>query len=380
LSFFDEGDEPSTTIGPPPPRRPPSHPPGAGRARLDDRTLFARRAGAVGVVVVVVILAALGVKSYLSSQKEQALKNYNSKVTALVVEQQSQVAGPVFNTLKTSAATSSTSEITLQSELFSYYETARQEAQQAAAWSVPTEMAGAQRDLLLALNLRYEALDEIQGDLRSALGSANQIPALEKIAGAMGLIYSSDVIYKVRVVPLITEALSAANIPVANGAVGSEQVVSSQFLPDQSWLLTSFVAGEILGNTPSGLGGTPTTGTHGHELIGVLAGTTQLLPGGVLNHVAYTPGLVFTLQFKNTGENTEFDVRTEATINSAQVSPITTSGAVQETEPGDSYNSQLSFTKAPPRGLTLRLTATVEKVSGEVDISNNKMVFLIEFS
>jgi hypothetical protein len=367
LSFFDEGDEPSTTIGPPPPRRPPSHPPGAGRARLDDRTLFARRAGAVGVVVVVVILAALGVKSYLSSQKEQALKNYNSKVTALVVEQQSQVAGPVFNTLKTSAATSSTSEITLQSELFSYYETARQEAQQAAAWSVPTEMAGAQRDLLLALNLRYEALDEIQGDLRSALGSANQIPALEKIAGAMGLIYSSDVIYKVRVVPLITEALSAANIPVANGAVGSEQVVSSQFLPDQSWLLTSFVAGEILGNTPSGLGGTPTTGTHGHELIGVLAGTTQLLPGGVLNHVAYTPGLVFTLQFK-------------ATINSAQVSPITTSGAVQETEPGDSYNSQLSFTKAPPRGLTLRLTATVEKVSGEVDISNNKMVFLIEFS
>jgi hypothetical protein len=379
LSFFDEGDEPSTTIGPPPPRRPPSQPPGASRARLDDRTLFARRAGAVGIVVVVVILVALGVKSYLSSQKEQALKNYNAEVTALVAQQKSQVSIPVFNTLKTSPATSSTSEITLQSELFSDYQTARQEAQQAAGWSVPSQMAGAQRDLLLALNLRYEALDEIQGDLSSALGSSGQVTALEDIAGAMGLIYSSDVIYKVRVVPLITEALSAANIPVGTGAVGSEQVVSSQFLPDQSWLLTSYVAGEILGNTPSGLGGAPTTGTHGHELVGVLAGTTQLQVG-VLNRVAYTPGLVFTLQFKNTGENTEFGVRTSATIDSATVPAITTTGTVQETEPGDSYNSQVSFSKAPPLGLTLRLTATVEKVPGEVDVANNKMVFLIVFS
>lgn len=380
MSFFDEGDEPSTTIGPPPPRRPPSQPPGARRARLDDRTLLARRAGAIAILLVVIILVALGVKSYLASRQEQALKNYNAQVTSLVTQQAIQVAGPVFKTLNSSPATSGTSEITLQSEVFADAGLARQEARQAAGWSVPSQMAGAQRDLLLALDLRYEALNEIQNDLSTALGSTGQTTALEDIAGAMGLIYSSDVIYQVRVVPLITEALSAANIPVGAGAVGSEQVIDSKFLPDQSWLLTSYVAGKILGNTPSNLGGTPTTGTHGHELIGVLAGTTQLIPIGLgINDIAYTKGMVFTLQFKNTGENTEFDVRTEATIDSATVPAISTSGSVAETEPGLPYTSQLSFSKDPPRGVTLRLTATIEPVHGETDTANNQMQFLIDF-
>jgi hypothetical protein len=380
LSFFDEGDEPRTTIGPPPPRRPPSQSPGAHRARLDDRTLLARRAGAIAVVLVVIILVALGVKSYLASRQEQALKNYNAQVTSLMTQQATQVAGPVFKTLNSSPATSGTSEITLQSELFADAGLARQEARQAAGWSVPSQMAGAQRDLLLALDLRYEALNEIQGDLATALGSAGQVTALEDIAGAMGLLYSSDVIYKVRVVPLITEALSTANIPVDDGEVGSEQVISSQFLPDQSWLLTSFVAGKILGNTPSNLGGTPTTGTHGHELLGVLAGNTQLVPTiDGINNITYTKGMVFTLQFKNTGENTEFDVRTQATIDSATVPAITTSGSVSETEPGLPYTSQLSFNKTPPFGTTLRLTATIEPVHGETDKANNQLEFLIDF-
>jgi hypothetical protein len=349
---------------------------------LDDRTLFARRAGAVGIVVVVVFLVALGVKAYLASQEAQALKNYNSQVSALVQTQHSEVVTPFFNTLSSNADTSSSAQVTLESTLYSYYQAAQQEAAQAAAWSVPSQMAGAQQDLLLVLDLRAEALGQIQADIPAALGSNGQTAAFEDIAGAMGMLYSSDVIYKVRVVPLISEALTAANVSVSAAGLGGEQVVSSQFLQNQSWLVTSYVAGKILGNTPSNLGGTVASGTHGHELLGVTVGGTQLVPEGSGSNptIPYTHGMVFTLSFKNTGENPEFDVKTGAVLESASFSAITANGVVSSTEPGGTYESQLRFAKDPPKGEALELRATVDPVQGETSTTNNTETFLVVFS
>ncbi len=384
MSFFEEGDEPRTAIGPAPPRRPASRTGGGRRPPLDDRTLLARRAGAIGIAFVVVIIVVFAVRAYLSNQETQSLKNYNNEVTTLISEQQSEVADMAFRTLDSSAGASGTGVVELATSLYEDAVTARQEATQAAGWSVPAQMAGAQGDLLLVLDLRYEALNQIQGDISAALGSNGATSAFERIAGAMGMLYSSDVIYAVRVRPLIEQALTSAGIQVESTGAGGvpvsgEQVIGSQFLPNQSWLLTGYVAGKLLGNTPSTLGGAPTTGTVGHKLTGVSVGTTPLQPG-VVNDVPYVKGIVFTLDFANSGENPVYGVGTQITVNSAEVSAITATGTVRETLPGQTYMSSLSLPEAPPLHVTLKLVATVDAVPGEADKANNTLTYFVNFT
>jgi hypothetical protein len=388
LSFFDEGDEPRTAIGVPPPRRPSSRPSQARHAPLDDRTLFARRAGAIGTVLVVIILVVVGARAYISSQQTQALKNYNSQVTNLVDEQQTQVATPFFTTLNGAAGVSGNSEITLQTTLEEDAVTAQQEASQAAAWSVPGPMVGAQQNLLLVLDLRYEALNNVQQDIDAALsptgGQAAENTALEEIAGAMQMLNASDVIYSVRVQPLIEQALEHDNIQVASLSsdgvpLSGESVIGSSFLQSESWVLTSFVAGKLLGSTPADLGGPALVGTSGDKLTGISVNGSALSANGI-NQLQYTKGMVFTLTFENDGQNQEIDTGTKLVLSSATFSAITAAGEVAKTEPGQTYSSALAFTQGLPLNVPLELKGTVEKVPGEKDTSNNSLTFIVEFT
>jgi hypothetical protein len=384
LSFFEEGDEPSTAIEAPAVRRPPRRPAGGRRAPLDDRTLHARRAGAIGTAIVVVVLLVLGIKLYLSSAESQALKSYNGNVTTLVEAEQTQVSQPLFTTLGGAAGETGSAEIALQTSLYEDAVTAKQEQQQAAGWSVPSQMAGAQQDFLLVLQLRYEALNQIQADINTALGSTGAQTALEQIAGSMQMLAASDVIYAERVQPLIEEALANDGIQVASMGsdgvpVSGQDVVSSVFLPTQSWTLTSYVAGKILGSTPPELGGAPLTGTIGDALVGVSVGSEQLSTPGI-NQVAFAQNLVFSVDFDNDSQNTAYDVTTKLTLSSASFSPIVTTATERQTVPGQSYTESLVFPQAPPRGVPLKLKAEVEPVPGETDTSGNTMTYYIEFS
>ena len=72
-------------------------------------------------------------------------------------------------------------------------------------------MASAQRDLLLALNLRVEGMTKLAALLPTALGGQANRPA-PKIAGDMEIFLASDVIYSQRVAPLIQQTLTANGI------------------------------------------------------------------------------------------------------------------------------------------------------------------------
>lgn len=351
---------------------------------LDERTLFARRAGAIAIALVVVILAVLGIKLFIASQETQSLKNYNSQVTTLVEEQQSQVSTPFFNTLNGAAGVTGTSLVTLQTSLNEDAVTAKQEAQEAAGWSVPSQMAGAQQDFLLVVDLRLEALEQIQADITPAFGSTGATTAIEDIAGAMRMLAASDVIYAVRVEPLIEEALENDHIQVAsvgtNGIpVSGQDVVSSTFLPTESWTLTSYVAGKILGATPPNLGGPALVGTVGDALTGVNVGSEQLVTPGI-NQVPYSQGMVFSVNFDNDSDNTAYDVTTKLTLSSATFSPIVATATEPDTVPGQSYTKSLVFTQTPPLHVPLKLTVDVERVPGETDTANNKIVYYIELT
>lgn len=386
MSFFEEGDEPRTAIRTEraPRRRARATGARAGHARADERTVLARRAGAIAALIVVVAVVVFGVRAYLTSQQTQALKNYNSNVTTLLEGEQTAVAQPFFSQLNDVAGISGQALVSAQSAIYQDAVTARLDAQTAAGWSVPGSLAAAQRDLLLVLNLRYEAIDKVSSVLIAAIDGSDQNTGIEDIAGDMGMVYASDVLYQVRVAPLIEQALSSGGVQVAGTgaggvALGGVAVYDGTFLPNQSWVTAGYVAGKILGYTPPFFGGTLGSGPHGHALTGVLAGSTELVPGAI-QHITYTKGLTFTIDFTNDGANDEFNVHTRLVLSSASTTPLTANAAVRETQPGGTYTATLGFNQAPPLDTPLKLAATVLPVPGEKDLANNTKSYYVEFS
>ena len=107
LSFFDEGDEPTRARARAPARpgaRP--RPAGAARRRPPDRqTARLRQAVGLGALIVLAFLIVLGFKGCLDSRKDNALKDYNRNVTAVVTDSDQSVGKPFFQRMANGGAT-----------------------------------------------------------------------------------------------------------------------------------------------------------------------------------------------------------------------------------------------------------------------------------
>jgi hypothetical protein len=373
VSFFDDGDEPRTAV-----TRPRSRRPGDARSRsgVDDRTLLVRRAGAALVVVIIVVVAVFGVKAILNSQANQALRDYATNVESLLSTESAQVRNffaqldNAYNASNPAAVTGNIQQTVLQEQ---------QDYHTAEGWNVPSQMAGAQRTLVLALGLRYQALAQIDTQISAALGVGSQVPAITAITGAMELLSASDVLYKERTRPLILEALATAGVTDVT-------VPDNSFLPDNGWLVPQTTAQRILGYVPVALGGAKAAaGAYGHELLGV-SGPKGTLSTGANVFPLGSAGVSFTLQIKNSGTAVVHGEITKITFHSASVpaSCLDVRGTIPETVPAVSYPSTLvvnatstcdSFYNSP-----LTMIAEAQPLPGETDRNNNYMHFLVEFT
>ncbi len=191
------------------PRRPrPRRPQHSGASGRDQHTLMVRRRVAAGVAIVLLIVIVLLINGCLKSEKQQSLKDYNREVSALAQESDAQVSHPLFVALTDAA---SKSALDVEQQVDELLKQAQAIAARAKGLSVPGEMASAQRDLLLALDLRVEGMTKVAELVPTALGGqAKQASA--KIAGDMEIFLASDVIYSQRVAPLIQQTLAANGI------------------------------------------------------------------------------------------------------------------------------------------------------------------------
>jgi len=381
LSFFDDEDEePPTAVRParaPQQPRPQPRRPGGGGGRggggtggrggalaADHHAMMVRRriAAAVGVVLLIVIV--LLVNGCLKRGKQQALEKYNSEVGKIAQESQAQVSKPLFATL---AGAAGKSALEVGQRVDEDRATAEQQAEQAKKLSVPGSMTSAQRNFLLAMNMRVEAVSKIANLVRTALGGHNP-QAASSIAGAMEIFLASDVIYSQRVAPLIQEQL-------ASGGVKGQSTQPSRFLPNLSWLQTSTAQAKITGETASG--GAVTSGTHGHSLKGVSVGTNTLAPSPTLNHVSGGANPTFTVMVENAGSNPQTNVKVDVSVTS-EGKTLSASHLIDKTEPGSSTNVDIPVTGVA-LGAASRVSVYIEPVPGETDIENNKGTYLVIF-
>ncbi len=376
MSFFDEADEPrTTTTRSPRPRRPSGGGGGGGdrsSGRPDDQSLLIRRAIAAGAGLIILILIVVGIKGCLDSRKKDALRSYNNSVGQIVTESAQTVSPGFFGALQ-SANGQPVNQVatTIDGQL----NTAQQEVSSAKALSVPSEMAGAQQNLLLTLDLRVEGIQKVAQNITAALGGGSGAQqAIKTIAGDMQMFLASDVIYETRVAPLISQALT-------DNGVGGQTIASSQFLPSLQWLNPTYVSTTLTGSAGSSGSGSSQAaqpGLHGDGLNSVAVGSQTLSPGTTVNDITLTPGLTFTLSVANQGQYDESNVGVTVKLEGGG-SPITGSAQISKIAAGATQTVDVPLSQAPPTGTPLKLTASVNGVPGEKNLSNNTLTYIVTF-
>jgi hypothetical protein len=372
LSFFDDEDEQElapTTVRPAQtqqrPRRPPPRRPQRSGAAVDRHTMMVRRRIAAGVGIVLLIVIVLLINGCLKRGKQQALESYSQEASRIAQSSDQQVSRPLFSTI---AGAGSKSALNVEVAVDQLRHQAQELASRAQALKTPGEMAAAQRDLLLAMNLRVEGLTKIAALIRTALGGQAQ-QASTQIAGDMEIFLASDVLWSQRVVPLIQQTLSV------NGISG-QSPSASRFIPNLGWLEQKTVLARITGQG-SASSGPVAPGTHGHSLVGVSVGTNKLAGEGVINHVSGGANPTFTVAIENAGSNPETNVKVDVSVT-AEGKTLTASHTIDKTEPGRTVSVDIPVTGVA-LGAPSRVTVTVEPVPGETETANNKATYLAIF-
>jgi hypothetical protein len=376
LSFFDDGEEteprpspraPQTSAAAPPQRPQPRRPQHAGGSLgADQHTLMVRRLVAAGAGVVLLIVIALLVNSCKQSQREQSLKDYNRQVSQLANESETQVSRPLFSTL-TGAGGKPALDVEVQVDQLRIK--AQSVATHAKEMSVPGEMVGAQRDLLLALDFRVEGITKIAALLPTALGGQRK-EATEKIAGQMELFLASDVIYSQRVVPLIQQTL-------ASSAIHGLSTAPSRFLPNIGWLEPTMALERITGQSASTSQTGIAPGNHGDALVSVSVGANTLEAEPALNHISGGNNPTFTVTIEDAGENTETNVKVDLTVT-AGGKQFKASHTINQIQRGQKANVEIPISGLP-LGVAAKIEAYVEPVPGETELENNKKTYLAIF-
>jgi hypothetical protein len=326
-----------------------------------------RRLVAAGVGIAVVIVLALVINGCVKSEKRQGLTSYNHDVNQLVQESDTQVSSPLFVALTNST---SKSALDVEQQVDTLLKQSQEIAAHASSLSVPGEMADAQRDLLLTLDLRVEGMTKVAALLPNALGGQAK-QASTKIAGDMEIFLASDVVYSQRVVPLIQQTLTAGGI---QGLVTSP----SRFLPNLGWLEPAKALARISGQAASGSSSTGIApGTHGSALLGVSVGANELQPEPALNHINSGANPTFTAIVEDSGENKETDVKVDITVTAAG-KQYKASHVIDQTQPGTKYNVEVTVVGVP-QGEAAKVETYVEPVPGETDVENNKATYLAIF-
>jgi hypothetical protein len=326
-----------------------------------------RRRFAAGIGVVLLIVIVLVVNGCLKSQQTQALKEYTHDVNGIVGESTQQVADPLFSALTNA---NSKPALNVETQIDQLHLEAVKQATQAKGLSVPGAMDGAQRDLLLALDLRAEGVEKVANQLRIALGGQAK-QASTPLAGNMENFLASDVLYSQRVRPLIEQALKSAGVE-------GQTVASSSFLPNTGWLEPSTVLARITGQ-PAGStqSGALAPGSHGSALVGASVGSNTLQPEPALNHIAGGGNPTFTVVVANAGENPETDVKVDITVTAAG-KQFKASRVINQTTPGNKSNVEIPVTGIPT-GVASKVEAYVEPVPGETNHEDTKDTYLAIF-
>jgi flagellar basal body-associated protein FliL len=379
LSFFDE-DEVGEPTQPPRAAARPRRPGGRGGSRqrggpsgrppgTHDQQIQTRRLIAVVIVVVLVVASALLIHGCQVSQTNNSLKTYAGTVSEYVSASDKN-GKQVFKDLKNGDAKSNLAA--LQLDLNTAHQNATTELQQAQDLSTPSQMASAQQSFVEMMKLRYEGIGQIASHIQGAMNRSTAVDDVSEITTGTSMLYASDVIYKTSVGTAIAAALNAAGLPI--GGTTGVTINTGQVVPDLGWLNHVTVALWLGATVPSKSVNSDAPGLHGHSLNSVSVSGTTLSTATVNTIPVSKQAPTFTLNLTNGGNFNENDVVCKVSIKGVKDSAQTT---IAQTTPQENTNCSVTLPTAAPTG-PYTVTAEVEPVPGEKNLTNNTMVFNVQ--
>ena len=326
-----------------------------------------RRSVAAGAAFLVLILLFLLLRGCLNARKEQAFKDYVRDVGALVQESD-QESKLLFELLSGNEG----SDVDVENQLNAFAGESAKLVDRAKETDHPDEMGAAQRHLVETLEFRRDGIRGIADALPDAIArEQDRRVGTERIAAQMQNFLTSDVIYFSRVIPNIEAPLKEEGL--------EEQVPQSKFLPNVDWLQPETVAdrvGKLGGSGGSDEAAAP--GLHGNGIAGATLGGQALTPG-TSPSTQVTEDLKLVVQVANQGENTETDVKVNATIgkgsDAIKLTKVLGSIAAGETKP-----VEMPVAERPPTGQNVPITVEIEPVPGEKKTDNNKGTYSVIFT
>ena len=365
MSFFDEDDEPRTRVRP---RRPAT----SRSGRPDRQTVLLRQGLLFGGFIVVLVLLIVIVNGCRQSAKENAFKDYNRDVAALVRASDSEVGKPFFDLLRNPGSND------LRNQVASFKSQADTQYQQAKRISTPGDLTAAQRAFLITMEMRRDGLQSIADKISTALGSDPDTSdqAINEIAGAMEYFLASDVVYTSRTQRFIQDALDKQEI-------GGQRIQRTEFFPGWQWLDPNTVADalgqQLSADGAAGAGGRePAPGLHGTGIDSVAVGDVTLQPG-TANRITYGPDTEFNVNFTNQGENDEVDIDVILRIEGGP-EPIRVTDNVASLAAGETATASFALETPPPFDTPVTISVEVKPVPGEEKRDNNSAEYDALFS
>jgi hypothetical protein len=305
------------------------------------------------------------------SARNSSLKTYSNNVASLI-HQSNETGAKLFQIL--SSGPSASSATSVQNSINETLSSADHQLSEAKGLDVPDEVKTANGNFVMAMQMRADSISKIASQIQPALSNQASKDAVYTIAAGIAGLYASDVVYKNYATVQLARALHAAGIGV--GGTNGQPIAAGQFVPNVNWVTPQYIATQLHVSLPGGGGSTGpiAPGLHGHELNSVsVSGTT--LQTGSSNSISASPAPTFTLNFTNSGTNNETNVVCKVTVSGTSDSGETT---VPETTAGKPATCKVTLKSAPSTG-TATVVATIERVPGEKNISNNSLSFPVTF-
>jgi hypothetical protein len=334
-----------------------------------------RRAGAAAIGLLLLILFVVFINACQDSRRKNALRTWNQDAAQIVSQSDTEVGAAFFEAMRQAASQNSED---LQTQISGLRATADTHLAQARKLDTPGELVPAQDSLLIALEFRRDALQYVSERILTAQGSEGDAAdqAIEGIAGEMQAYLASDVLVRMRVTPLVAEALKKDDVV-------AEAVATDGTLPSFDWLDASFVADQL---------GTSITGTrarernqqvapglHGNGLTGTTINGVELQPDPAANKVPLADPTTVEVSFADQGENDELDVVVKVTLQGGTGKDITGRKIVGAIAQGATATAEVELSRAPTAGEVYTVNVEVVPVPGEEKTDNNSATYNVLF-
>lgn len=335
-----------------------------------------RRVAAAVVGLLIIVLLFVGIKGCLSSRKDQAFRDYAGNVRALTDSSNAE-SKALFQALSTPPKTSSgasTDSLDVQNLVNTQRQDAEDLVKRAEGLDHPDELSSANNWIVQTMKFRAGALAQIADALPAALGDKNRKPSIDRIAGQMQALLTSDVIYLQRAIPALTSAYDDRGI--------DEQFSQVRFLPsDQilTWLDPKGVQSELDKVSGGATDQAATPGLHGTGVGAVTVAGTELTPDGV-NRVSAGGDVSFEVQIENQGDADETNIPVTVTVSGGGGKDITVEQKLPRIAAGETATVPVPLGQPAPTDGVATVKIDVAPVPGEGTKDNNTAEYQVAFT